>query len=556
MAYAKTSLRAEKNALREKMRAMGLGHREIASEIARRYRFRPRAAWREAHGWSLKDTAARINDHSGKIGLDPGGAAAMTAAHLCEYENWPGHNSEPSGRRPTPYLLALLATVYGCAATDLVDLDDREHMRPSDLLVLETYSSRPQGTHAQVTAELAPLAGKSLPAPASATVREDPHAQAVHTGMRAEDITQAQTMAASLASLHVTYRWSEEPAFRESWIGREVEMAAHDGSEHAEQAEQRDIGDATLEQLRSDVIRLSHDYMNGEPFELFQEMRQVRDRIYAALDRQLWPRDETDLYLLLGCLDCLMASAADDLGYPHASEELIRAAWAYAVAIGHQPLMAKLRLDLATVAYWRDRPRQARDLAENGLRYLDGGPNAAQLHLKFGRAAARLGDVSSARRAVDEARDARERRNDDDLLQLGGEFGFSRASQHYLAGSTLLEITGAERQASSELERATEMYAAGPEEGEDHSFQLHMLAHIELALARLRAGDLDGARPALGPVLLLPPAKRIDPLPQRLETLRTELARSHGSPQASGLDQEIEEFSRDTIVSVLSALPG
>ena len=51
-----------------------------------------------------------------------------------------------------------------------------------------------------------------------------------------------------------------------SWIGREVEMAAHDGSEHAERAEQRDIGDATLEQLRSDVIRLSHGYMTGEPF--------------------------------------------------------------------------------------------------------------------------------------------------------------------------------------------------------------------------------------------------------------------------------------------------
>jgi hypothetical protein len=85
---------------------------------------------------------------------------------------------------------------------------------------------------------------------------------------------------------------------------------------------------------------------------------------------------------------------------------------------------------------------------------------------------------------------------------------------------------------------------------------MRMLAHIELALARVRAGDLDGARPALGPVLVLPPAKRIDPLPQRLEALRTELARFYGSPQASGLDQEIEEFSGDTIVGVLSALPG
>jgi hypothetical protein len=52
-----------------------------------------------------------------------------------------------------------------------------------------------------------------------------------------------------------------------------------------------------------------------------------------------------------------------------------------------------------------------------------------------------------ARRAISQARDARARRNEDDLLPLGGEVGFSRASQHYLAGSTLLEITGAEHDA-------------------------------------------------------------------------------------------------------------
>ena len=60
-----------------------------------------------------------------------------------------------------------------------------------------------------------------------------------------------------------------------------------------------------------------------------------------------------------------------------------------------------------------------------------------------------------ARRAIGEAHDARELRHDDDLLRLGGEFGFSRASQHYLAGSTLLEVTGAERDAIAELEHAS-----------------------------------------------------------------------------------------------------
>ena len=552
MPYAKTSLRQEKHQLREKMRALGLDYRDIAAEFARRYQLRPRAAWREAYGWSLRDTASRINEFRGDTGLDPGGFAGMTAPHLCEHENWPGHGARPSGRRPTPYLLALLAAVYGCAVTDLIDLADREHLPPADLLILDKYSPGQPGTSQAITS-----ASASPPARPFSVPGADDDGRSIIAG---PDGVPAgyQVMTTSPGAPSVTYRWFQEIVSSGSLIGREVEMAAHDGSERAEQAEQRDIGDATLEQLRSDVIRLSRDYMTGEPFRLFQDMRRVRDRMYAALDRRLWPRDQTDLYLLLGCLNCLMAAAADDLGHPYASEELIRAGWAYAIAIDHKPLMAKLRADLAAVAYWHNRPRQARDLAASGLRYLDAGPNAAQLHLKYGRAAARMGDADAARHAIGQARDARDRRNEDDLLEFGGEFGFSRASQSYLAGSTLLEIPGAERDAIAELEHATELYAGGPEEGEDHGFELRMLTQIELATARLRVGELDGVRPALSPVLALPPDMRIDPFPQRLETVRAELARSryHGAAQASDLATEIEDFSRDTIVGTLSALPG
>jgi hypothetical protein len=101
MPYAKTSLRKEKRELREKMRAMGLDYRDIAAEFGRRYRLRPRAAWREAYGWSLQEAADRINEFRGDVGLDPGGFAGMTAPHLCEYENWPGHGPQLSGRLPT-----------------------------------------------------------------------------------------------------------------------------------------------------------------------------------------------------------------------------------------------------------------------------------------------------------------------------------------------------------------------------------------------------------------------------------------------------------------------
>ena len=229
MPIVRITLPAEKRALREKMRALGLGHREIAAEFARRYRLRPRAAWREAHGWSLREAAAQINAYTGTVGLDPGGISSMTAPHLCEHENWPGPGPQPSGRRPSPYLLALLACVYGCTAADLIDLADREQLPPAELLILDSYGQ-----------EIPNLRNENRPS-------QLPHPSAQSAPQ--------QTLSALPA---ITYRGKPEPGSKpHAGIEREVLMAAHEGSDHAEQAERRDIGDATFEQLRADLIRLS-----------------------------------------------------------------------------------------------------------------------------------------------------------------------------------------------------------------------------------------------------------------------------------------------------------
>jgi transcriptional regulator with XRE-family HTH domain len=342
------------------------------------------------------------------------------------------------------------------------------------------------------------------------------------------------------------------PGSGASAIRREVLMAAHEGSEHAERVEQRGIGEATLEQLRADVTGLSVQYMTGETFGLFTEMRRVRNRILEALDRRQWPRDAAELYLLAGCLSALMAAAATNLGYPQAAEELTRAGWAYATIIGHRPLMARLRLCAAYAAYWSGRPEQSANLARNGLEYLADGQNAAQLHLFGGLASARLGDAGSAHRAIAAARDARDRDHDDELLEIGGEFGFSRATQSYYAGFILSEAASDE--AITELEGAIGLYAAGPGPGEHHSRKCQMLAHTDLAIARLRAGALDAATTALGPVLAVPPGERTAVAAQRLSVVRAELAHPvyRGSAAARGLDEQVAEFSRDE----LGSLPG
>ena len=320
-------------------------------------------------------------------------------------------------------------------------------------------------------------------------------------------------------------------------------MAAHEGSAHAERAEQRGIGEATLEQFRADVRSLSVQYLTGETYGLFREMRRVRDRILEALMRRQWPRDSAELYLLAGCLTALMAAAATNLGYPQAAEELTRAGWAYATIIDHRPLMARLRLCAAYAAYWSGRPGQSADLARSGLEYLADGQSAAQLHLFGGLASARLGDAGSARQAIAAAHDARDRDHRDELLEIGGEFGFSRATQTYYAGSVLSEAASDE--AVTELEGAIGLYATGPGPGEHHSRKCQMLAHADLAIARLRAGALDAAITALEPVLALPPGERTAVEGQRLSVVRAELAHPvyRGSPAARGLDEQLAGFA-------------
>lgn len=53
--------RAELEDMRERMRRLGLGYDDIAGEIARRYRLRPRESYRLAWGWSLGQAAVRFN---------------------------------------------------------------------------------------------------------------------------------------------------------------------------------------------------------------------------------------------------------------------------------------------------------------------------------------------------------------------------------------------------------------------------------------------------------------------------------------------------------------
>jgi hypothetical protein len=131
VAAGRRGFKAELDDLRERMRQQGLGYDEIAGEIARRYRLRPRESYRLAYGWTLDHAAARFNALAAHEGTDPQARAGMTGPHLCEHERWPS-----GGRKPSVYVLLMLAQMYETDVLSLLDLADHENLAPQDRLTL------------------------------------------------------------------------------------------------------------------------------------------------------------------------------------------------------------------------------------------------------------------------------------------------------------------------------------------------------------------------------------------------------------------------------------
>jgi transcriptional regulator with XRE-family HTH domain len=150
---ADASVKAEIDSARGRMRGLGFGYDQIAAELGRRYKLRPRKAYRIAYGWSLTQAAARLNARAAGEGTDPQARASLTASHLCDHEQWPY-----GGRRPSVYLLLLMAKVYGTDVANLLDFADHEHLPSADRMVLQhaahPHTSEPAAGHSAFGDEL------------------------------------------------------------------------------------------------------------------------------------------------------------------------------------------------------------------------------------------------------------------------------------------------------------------------------------------------------------------------------------------------------------------
>ena len=548
MPGATAGLRAEQAKMRERMRALGLDYEQIAQEFARRYRLRPRAAWRNAYGWSLSQAASQINATAVTLGLDRDGRAAMTGAHLSEYEQWPGQGKEPAGRRPTPHVLSLLAMTYNSPGVhDLLDMADYEHLPAGDLLVLERRHD-PQPTAATRSIRGLRPAGTLVGAMTSMPLRPG------DAGGSGEDMAWvaagAGLMALAPASGPVLNGATDGPAAGlGGWPGRDVAAAvAHESTEHAAAAASRSLDDSTLDQLHDDIAHITRNYTVLSPVAAFAEARRLRDLGCLLLGHTRWPGQEADLYFAVGVACGLLAAASFDLGCWDAATEQARAAWVYGTQIGHPGLRAWAKGMQALVAYWSGAPGAAVTLASEAQQVAPAGTAMVRLRCIEARAWAHQGRLREVERAIACAAAARDRADGTDELhdRIGGQFGFDPARQARCHASAYLQL-GKPREAIARAETAIGLCAAVP--AGRRWVKIEAQAHADLAAARLIGGDLDGVRDALLPVLRIPGDLRVEGLTRRVQRVADMLAAPayRDSGPARQLSGEIGDFTAGAV---------
>lgn len=443
--HATHTTRQQQARLRKEMTEAGLHIDRIAAEMTRQFQLRPRTAYRVACGLTQQQAADRYNGRAVQAGTDALGAATMDASRISNIEAWPA-----SGRRPTLPVLKILARAYSTTMNRLVDFDDLKHMPESDRQAL--LNPRPAASPDR------PAEFRSTPS---------------------RRLTQRRILNDVL-----------------------INQAAEESQALAEIAETANVDNAGTDELLDQVVTLAHSYLSKPLREVHFDLLRVRDRAGALLRGRQLPSQTRDLYLVAGSVCAMLANVGMDYGRTTAAQAQARAAWACAKAAGDPDLLAVIKGIQSSIAYWDGRPAEAARLAAAGLRHPAKGTAGVYLASLEARARGQLGDRPGTQAALEQASRLRERSGMD---PIGGVFGFPQAKQHLYAASAqvwLCEPDAAEQEATASL-------LCYQDPANTHSYGDEAGARLDLVVARLQGGRLDGAVDALRPVLDLPPHLRV-----------------------------------------------
>lgn len=467
-----TGTKAQRDEIRLALGEFGAGTDMIAAELQRRFGLRPREAFRQAHGWTQDQVAA-------KLGVRGSELAACTGARISDYERWPF-----GGRRPTVATLAALATIYETSASSLVDLDDLANMPPTDRIFL----------------------GKSLEA-------------------RRPDVPEPPR-----EIRHVRDQFQGIPLSQRVRLENETDLViavTERVQDFGSWSESSNVGPTTLEDIAASTRRIARDYLSEPPLAVYGRAGALADRVFWYLQTGHQPLEESrELYRWAGYLCSLLAWMAGDLGHPAAAESQIRTAWTCTEPASDPTLRAWVLSTMSKIYLWDQRYEEAASAAARGFEYQSQGTAAVMLACQEADAWAEIGASDSAKAALKKAEEARQGAGQD---VVGGLFACNPLRQHNYSGSVQLRVgnpSGAIEHANAALLAAR--HETAPAYGTVAQVRIWAAAAHLASTTEKQSGSngVEGAEEVLRPVLALPPEQRLDTVVRRLRSVGRILASS------------------------------
>ncbi|HEX6074589.1 MAG TPA: helix-turn-helix transcriptional regulator [Micromonosporaceae bacterium] len=285
-------------------------------------------------------------------------------------------------------------------------------------------------------------------------------------------------------------------------------------------------------------------YLGTPPAPMLMETVALRSQVLRRLrDHNYRPHELADLYVMLGRIQGVLAYAALDLGDADGAMTHATAAWRCAEHAGDNELHAWVRGTQSLIARFQGDYAHALGFVEDGLHYPSSGTSRIRLLCGVAQCHANLGNSPGTNKALDLSWIEREKGTTPD--PVAGLFEFSRAKQHYYAGSSLIWLPNEAdaTRATQETTEAIDIWQREP--SGSRSLDDEALAHIYLGTAQLRLGNLASAGAAIRPILELPPERQISWIKKRLMRLAHMLrsGRYADSTDARSLHDEIHAIA-------------
>ncbi|WP_030398442.1 hypothetical protein [Kitasatospora purpeofusca] len=323
-----------------------------------------------------------------------------------------------------------------------------------------------------------------------------------------------------------------------------ITMAAQRARQFALLTGQDGLTGEAMELVYEDVRQLTLDYPQRPLGGLLGNLVTTQENVYGLLERRVAPAQARQLYLLAGVTGGLLAKASHDLGDPQAAMTQARTAYMCAEQADHPGLRAWIRGLQSLVAYWAGRPHESIRYAQSGgeAAALSRNTTSVWLPVSEARAWATVGNAAKAREAIQRAEAAWDSVQPDDLDELGGLATFGRSRQLYYAAESMAWLPAEADAAQDYSARAVSAYADPSHP--DWAFGDQAGSHASLAIARVHAGELEGAVEAIAPVLDLAPEKRNNGIMACVLRVHKTLASSPLAIAGQDLQEQIEMFAR------------